>query len=78
MDFGLFLASDPLARVIVESSSSLLGYGLRRLTARELGNLWGVPILFLNSLPETDMGALMGAICASPPSKLLYTGADLL
>ncbi len=67
-----------LARVIVELSSSPSGYGLRRLTARELGNLWGVPILFLNSLPETDMGALMGAICASPPSKLLYTGADLL
>jgi hypothetical protein len=78
LDFGLFPASDPLARVIVEKSSSPSGYGLRPLMARELGNLWDAPILFLDSLPDTDVGALMGAICASPPSKLLHTGADLL
>ena len=77
-DFGLFLASDPSARVIVESSLSPSGYGSRRLTARELGNLWDVPILFLDSLPDSAVGALMGAICATPPSKLLHTGADLL
>ena len=67
LDFGLFPASDPSARVIVESSLSPSGYGSRRLTARELGNLWDFPILFLDSLPDTDVGALMGAICASPP-----------
>ena len=78
LDFGLFPMSDTSARVIVESSSSPLGYGSRRLMARELGNLWDVPILFLDSLPDTDVGALMGAICTSPPSKLLHTGADLL
>ena len=77
-DFKLFQASDPSARVIVESSSSPSGYGSRRLTARELGNLWDVPIIFLDSLPDSDVGALMGAICATPPSKLLHTGADLL
>ena len=78
LDFGLFLASDPSAWVIVESSSSPSGYGPRRLTAHKLGNLWDVPILFLDSLPDTDVGALMGAICTSLPSKLLHTGADLL
>ena len=78
LDFGLFPASDPSARVIVESSLSPSGYGSRRLTARELGNLWDVPILFLDSLPDSAVGALMGAICATPPSKLLHTGADLL
>ena len=78
LDFGLFPASDPSARVIVETSSSPSGYGLRQLTARELGNLWDIPILFLDSLPDPDVGVLMGAICASPPSKLLHTGADLL
>ena len=78
VDSGLFPASNPLARVIVESSTSPSGYGSRGLTAHELGNLWEVPILFLDSLPETDVDALMGAICASPPSKLLHTGADLL
>ena len=77
-DFGLFPASDPSARVIVESASSPLGYGLRRLTARELGNLWDVLILSLDSLPDSGIDALMGAICATPPSKLLHTGADLL
>ena len=78
VDSGLFPASNLLARVIVELSTSPSGYGSRRLTAHELGNLWDVPILFLDSLPETDVDALMGAICASLPSKLLHTGADLL
>jgi hypothetical protein len=78
LDFGLFPASDPSAWVIVESSLSPLGYGLRRLMARELGVLWDVPILLIDSLSETDVGLLMAAICASPPSKLLHTGADLL
>jgi hypothetical protein len=78
LDFGLFPASDPSARVIVETSSSPSGYGTRDLTVRELGNLWDIPILFLDSLPDPDVGGLMGAICASPPSKLLHTGADLL
>ena len=78
LDFGLFPASDPSARVIVETSSSPSGYGTRRLTPRELGNLWDIPILFLDSLSDPDVGVLMGAICASPPSKLLHTGADLL
>ncbi len=77
-DSGLFPSSDPLARVIVESSTSPSGYGSHRLMAHELGNLWDMPILFLDSLPETDVGALMGPICASPSSKLLHTGADLL
>ena len=48
------------------------------LPAQELGNLWDVPILLLDSLSETDVGVLMAAIFASPPSKLLNTGADLL
>jgi hypothetical protein len=39
LDFGLFLASNPLAWVIVESLSSPSGYGLHRLTAWELGDL---------------------------------------
>jgi hypothetical protein len=78
LDFGLFPASDPSARVIVESPSSPSGYGSHRLTARELGDLWDVPILLLDSMSEMDIGLLMAAICASLPSKLLHTGADLL
>jgi hypothetical protein len=78
LDFGLFPVSDPSARVIVESSLSPSGYGSRRLTAWELGDLWDVPILLLDSLLETDVGLLMAAIYISPPSKLLHTGADLL
>ncbi len=78
LDFGLFPASDPLVWVIVESLLSPLGYGSRRLTARDLGDLWDVPILLLDSLLEMDIGLLMAAICTSPPSKLLHTGADLL
>ena len=77
-NLGLFPASDPLARVIVELSLSPLGYGSWRLTAWELGDLWDVTILLLDSMSETDVGVLMTAICASPPSKLLHTGADLL
>ncbi len=78
LDFGLFLASDPSARVIVELSSSPSGYGSCHLMAQELGDLWDVPILLLDSLLEMDAGSLMAAICTSLPSKLLHTGADLL
>jgi hypothetical protein len=78
LDYGLFLASDLMACVISELSSSPLGYGLRRLTSRELGNLCDVPILLLDSLLETDVGLLMTGICATPLSKLLHTGTDPL
>ena len=77
-DLGLLLTLDPSARVIVEFLLSHSGYGSRHLTVRELGDLWDAPILLLDSLSEIDIGALMTLIGASPPSKLLHTGADLL
>ncbi len=78
LDFGLFPASDLTARVLLESSGSPSGYGSRSLSARELGNLWDVPILFMDSLSDQEVGDLTGAICRTPPSKLLHSGADLL
>ncbi len=78
LDFGLFPASDPEARVLLESSASPSGYRSRSLLARELGNLWDIPILFLDSLSDLEVRELMAIICKSPPSKLLHTGADLL
>ena len=78
LDFGLFPASDPTARVLVESSGSPSGYGSRCLSPRELGDLWDVPILLLDSLSDSAVTGLMEGICQSPPSKLLHTGADLL
>ena len=78
LDFGLFPASDLTARVLLESSGSPSGYGSRSLSARELGDLWDVPILFMDSLSDQEVGDLMGAICRTPPSKLLHSGADLL
>ena len=78
LDFGLFPAFEPTARVLVESSGSPSGYGSRCLSARELGDLWDVPILLLDSLSDAAVTELMEGICHSPPSKLLHTGADLL
>ena len=78
LDFGLFPASNLTAQVLLESSGSPSGYGLRSLSARELGDLWDVPILFMESLTDQEVGDLMGAICRTPPSKLLHSGADLL
>ncbi len=78
MDFGLFPASDLEARVLLESSASPSGYGTCSLLARELGDLWDVPILFLDSMSDLEVTGLMAVICKSPPSKLLHTGADLL
>ncbi len=79
LDYGLFPASDPTALVLLESSRSPLGYGLRCMLRRELGDLWYVPILLLlDSLLDTEVMTLMGGICQSPPLKLLHTGADLL
>jgi hypothetical protein len=78
MDFRLFPASDLGAEVLVESSGSPSGYGSRCLTPGELGNLWDVPILFLDSLSNGEVSSLMKDICRSPLSKLLHTGADVL
>jgi hypothetical protein len=78
LDFGLFPASEPAAQVLVESSGSPSGYGSRHLSAQELGDLWDVPILLLDSLSDAEVTGLMEGICQSPPSKLLHTGADLL
>ena len=78
MDFGLFPASDPTARVLLESSGSPSGYGARSLSARELGDLWDVPNLFMDSLSNQEVGDLMSAICRTLPSKLLHSGADAL
>ena len=78
LDFGLFPASNLTAQVLLESSGSPSGYGSRSLSARELGDLWDVPILFMESLTDQEVGDLMGAICRTPPSKLLHSGADLL
>jgi hypothetical protein len=75
LDTGLFPASDPLAHVLVESTGSPSGYGSRALSGRELWDLWDVPILFLDSLQEGEVGTLMGSLCCTPPSWLLHTGA---
>ena len=78
LDFGLFPASEPATHVLVKLSASPSGYGSCRLSARELGNLWDVPILLLDSLADKGVTGLLEGICQSPPSKLLHTGADLL
>jgi hypothetical protein len=78
LDFGLFPASEPTAWVLVEASGSPSGYVSRCLSAREVGDLWDVPILLLDSLSDAEVTGLMEGICQSPPSKLLHTGADLL
>jgi hypothetical protein len=78
LDFGLFPALDLAAEILVESSGSPSGYGSRCLTARELGNLWDVPILFLDSLSDTEVSSLMEVIFTTPLSKLLHTGVDVL
>ena len=64
--------------MLVESSGSPSGYGSRSLLARELEDLWDVPILLLDSLSDAEVTGLMEGICQSPPSKLLHTGANLL
>ena len=78
MDSGLFPASSPSARVLVESSGSPTGYGSWVLSAHELGDLWDVPILFLDALRDEEVMALMRGLWRTPPSWLLHTGADVL
>ncbi len=65
LDFGLFPALDPRALVLLESSGSPSGYGSRVLTGRELGTLWDVPILFMDSLSDLEIDGLMKGICCA-------------
>jgi hypothetical protein len=78
MDYGLFPASDSSALDLVDPSGSPTGYRSWRLSVRELGDLWDVPILFLDSLLDYEVMPLMDDICMSPPSRLMHMGADVL
>ncbi len=78
MDFGLFPVSDTAALVLVELLRIPSGYRSWHLLAWELGDLWDVSILFLDSLQDLEVAPLMAALCLLPPSKLLHMGADVL
>jgi hypothetical protein len=77
-DWGLFPASDLSAQVLVQCSTSPLGYGSRCLTGLELGGLWDVPILVLDLLPSHEADTLLRGLCWSALAKILFGGADFL
>jgi hypothetical protein len=77
-DWGLFPASELEAQVLVQCSSSPLGYGAQRLTLLELGGLWDLPILIMGALPPASTELMLRAFCKTAPTKVLPAGADLL
>ena len=76
-DWGLFLASELSATVLVQCSSSSSGYGSRRLTGAELGALWDLPISVLDALPGLGAEAVLQGFFRSAPTKILFSGAEL-
>jgi hypothetical protein len=76
--WGLFLASDLGARVLMASSGCPSGWGVRPLSCLELAALWDVPILVMNALSEDSFISILQGFCASAPAKVLFAGADAL
>ena len=75
---GLFPASDRSARVLVPATSSPTGLGSRSLSLMELGGLWDIPILVMDSLVGPAAGDIYRALFDTPPTKSLLVGADSL
>ncbi len=76
--FGLFPAHDLSAEVLLAASASPSGMGVRKLTRDELGLLWDVPILCIDSLQQDQMEDFIAAVCTSAPAKVLFSGTDAL
>ena len=76
--FGLFPAHNLSADVLLAASASPLGMGVRNLTWQELGLLWDVPILCMDSLAQDKMEEFIAAVCVSAPAKVLFSGTDAL
>ena len=72
---GLFPASDRSARVLVPATSSPTGLGSRSLSLMELGGLWDIPILVMDSLVGPATGDIYRALFDTPPTKSLLVGA---
>jgi hypothetical protein len=60
--FGLFPAHDLGAEVLLSASASPSGMGVRKLTRDELGLLWDVPILCIDSLQQDQMEDFIAAV----------------
>ena len=75
---GLFPASDRSARVLVPATSSPTGLGSRSLSLMELGGLWDIPILVMDSLVGPAAGDIYRALFDTPPTKSLLVGVDSL
>ena len=76
--FGLFPAHNLRAEVLLAASASPSGMGVRSLTWQELGLLWDVPILCIDTLPQDQMENFLAAACTSAPAKVLFSGSDAL
>jgi hypothetical protein len=76
--WGLFLAFDLGARVLLASSGCPSGLGMRPLSWLELAALWDVPILVMDAITEESSISILRGFCASAPAKVLFVGADAL
>jgi hypothetical protein len=76
--WGLFLASDLRARVLLAASGCLSGWGMRPHSWLELAALWDVPILVTDSMSEESDLLILWGFCASAPAEVLFAGADAL
>ena len=76
--FGLFPAHNLSAEVLLAASTSPSGMGVRKLTWQELGLLWNVPILCIDSLQQDQMEDFLATACTSAPAKVLFSGTDAL
>ena len=76
--FGLFPAHNLSADVLLAASASPSGMGVRKITWPELGLLWDVPILCMDSFQQGQMEEFLAAVCTSAPAKVLFSGTDAL
>ncbi len=73
-DWGLFPASDLVAKVLVQCSSSPSGHRLCLLTWLELGRLRDLPISIMDTLPTVGGDALLRFFARAPRPRSWHWG----
>lgn len=76
--WGLFPSHRVNSSVVVPSDFAASGFGIRRLTPRELADLWNTPILIQDAFVKRSCDTLLRAFTSGVPAKVLSVAADYL
>ena len=76
--WGLLTTANPFVRVVLSYPPSPTGWIRRSLTARELGDLWNVPLLLQDWFVQHGASDSLSSFLLGCPGKILHAGTSSL